>query len=122
MAVVVLAMAAGWWMTRPQPLPPPTATVLGWQAQAWWLAGDGHPGLQDGPARQARLAEPWGLARDGLRGVYLSDAGDNNRIRYLDRHGRLHTLAGGSEGLADGPAAQARFHTPSGIALGVISQ
>ena len=118
MAVVVLAMTAGWWLTRPQPLPPPAATVLGWQAQAWWLAGDGHPGLQDGPARQARFAEPWGLARDGLRGVYLSDAGDNNAIRYLDRQGRLHTLAGGSEGLADGPAAQARFHTPSGIALG----
>ena len=52
MAVVVLAMTAGWWLTRPQPLPPPAATVLGWQAQAWWLAGDGHPGLQDGPARQ----------------------------------------------------------------------
>ena len=117
MAVVVAGMAAGWWWTRPQPAAPAPATALAWQAQAWWLAGDGQPGLRNGPARQARLAEPWGIARDGLRGLYISDAGDNNRIRYLDIHGQLHDLAGSSEGYADGPAAQARLHTPSGIAL-----
>lgn len=117
MAAVVAGMVAGWWWTRPQPAPSVAATALGWQAQAWWLAGAGQPGPDNGPARQARFAEPWGLARDGLAGLYISDAGDNNRIRYLDIHGQLQTVAGSSEGYADGPAAQARLHTPSGIAL-----
>ena len=116
-AAVVVAMAAGFWLTRPQPLPTPSGTPLGWQAQAWWLAGDGHPGLRGGSARQARLGEPWGLARDGLQGLYIADAGDNNRIRYLGRDGELRELAGSQEGWRDGPAAQARLHTPSGIAL-----
>lgn len=117
MIATVVAMGAGVWWTRTQPVPPPGATPLGWQAQAWWLAGDGQPGRVDGAARSARFAEPWGLARDGLRGLYVSDAGDNNRIGYLDIHGRVQTVAGSGEGLLDGPAAQARFHTPSGIAL-----
>lgn len=117
MAAVGMAVAAGWWLTRPEVTAPSLGTALGWQAQAWWLAGDGHPGLQDGPARQARFAEPWGLARDGLRGLYVADAGDNNRIRYLASTGHLHDVAGSSEGFADGPAARAQLHTPSGIAL-----
>lgn len=117
-AVVLAAMAAAWWMTRPQPAPAVQATPLGWQAQAWWLAGDGTVGLVDGARQRARFAEPWGLARDGLRGVYISDAGDNNRIRYLAIDGSVRTVAGSGEGLRDGPAAQALLHTPSGLALG----
>ena len=119
-AVVVAAMAGGWWWTaRPRPtiaapLPPP----LGWQGVAHLVAGTGEAGQTDGARLEARFDEPWGLARDGWKGVYIADAGNSNRIRFLSLDGSITTVAGSTEGWRDGPAAQARFHTPSGLALG----
>lgn len=81
------------------------------------LAGDGHAGLQDGPALQARFADPYGLARHPDGRLYIADAGDNNRIRVLTPQASVSTLAGGEEGFRDGSGGEARFNTPSGLAL-----
>ena len=126
-ALVVVAMAAalaGTWRMEPsrpasvvREVLGPAPTPVAWPGHLQLLAGDGVQGLRDGAAAQARFADPWGVAvaRDGT--VYVSDAGDNNRIRSIRRDGTVATLAGGDEGFADGIGAAAMFDTPSGIAL-----
>jgi len=81
------------------------------------LAGDGSRGLRDGAAAQARYVDPFGVALDRAGNVYLSDAGDNNRIRKINSDGVVSTLAGSTEGYADGAGAAAQFSTPSGVAI-----
>ncbi len=96
---------------------PPAPTLIGGPAHIAVLAGDGVAGSQEGPATQARFSDPYGLvaAPDGR--LFIADGGDNNRIRVLERNGQLRTLAGGVEGFTDETGAQARFNTPSGLAL-----
>ena len=79
----------------------------------------GIEGLGDGgPATEARLLEPTGLALvDGT--IYITDTG-NNRIRQVDADGIITTFAGsGERGDAgdDGPALEAQFNGPSLIAV-----
>ncbi len=95
----------------------PAPTPVAWPGHLRLLAGDGVKGLRDGAAAQARFGDPWGLAvaRDGT--LYVADGGDSNRIRTIRRDGSVATLAGASEGFADGIGAAASFHTPSGIAI-----
>ncbi len=48
-------------------------------------------------------------------GHAVSDTG-NHRVLLLDRHGRVARVCGGpGEGMADGPAGQARFRLPQGL-------
>jgi DNA-binding beta-propeller fold protein YncE len=117
-AVTTLAVAAT-FLPRPvtEAVPAgPAPTPLGWTAQLQPLAGDGVPGLRDGAAAQARFSDPYALLALDDGGLLVADAGDNNRIRRIAADGSVSTLAGSSEGLADGSALQARFHTPSGLA------
>jgi len=79
------------------------------------LAGDGVAGFRDGSP--ARFADPWGIAVAADGRVFVADAGDNDRIRVIDRTGRSETFSGSVSGLADGPAGVARFDTPSGLAI-----
>ena len=128
-AVVVLATAAAaaWVGMRHRPAADAPATVaakavevaplLDWQPRVDALAGDGHVGFRDGPAAQAQFADPYGLALDPHGTLYVSDAGDNDRIRAVNPDGVVTTLAGGVEGFQDGQGAAARFDTPSGLAL-----
>jgi sugar lactone lactonase YvrE/murein DD-endopeptidase MepM/ murein hydrolase activator NlpD len=90
-----------------------------WAARVTTLAGDGKAGAVEGnmPLTVARFSDPYGVAVDEAGNIYIADAGDNNRIRKLTPGGATSTLAGGKEGFADGPGAQARFNTPSGIAI-----
>jgi sugar lactone lactonase YvrE len=82
------------------------------------LAGNGNPGLQDGVAGAARFHQPWGIVLDPHRGVFVTDS-DNHAIRRVDpTTGTVTTLAGkAEEGLIDGPGREARFSSPSGLAL-----
>ena len=81
------------------------------------LAGDGQPGDADGQGRAARFYAPVGLAVDKRGNVYVADT-YNDRIRRIAPDGVVTTLAGGAQpGNADGPAIDARFDTPTAIAV-----
>lgn len=80
------------------------------------FAGAGQ-GYLDGPAATARFYAPIGLAQDPVGNVYVAEAG-NYRIRRIDPAGNVTTLAGsGVRGFLDGPAGNARFSEPQGLAL-----
>lgn len=80
------------------------------------LAGTGE-GWRDGPGAQAQFHTPSGIALDAAGNVYVADTG-NHRIRRIGADGVVSTLAGdGVAGFADGPAAQARFDAPMGVAV-----
>ena len=89
------------------------------------LAGDMQAyGDGDGISPQATFYNPWGVAVDSATNVYVGDSG-NGTIRKITPGvftltlTSTLTLAGpdGSYGLADGPAAQGRFHQPFGVAV-----
>lgn len=96
----------------------PAPTPRGWRAHVTTLAGDGSPAFRDSvQPTQAAFSDPFGVAV-GLDGaVYVSDAGESNRIRKIALDGIVTTLAGEGEGFADGTGSQASFNTPSGLAL-----
>ena len=81
------------------------------------IAGSGAPGIDDGPALSATFSDPFGLAVDKRGNVIVADGGQSNRIRRVTTEGKVQTIAGSSEGFADGDALQAQFNTPSGIAI-----
>jgi DNA-binding beta-propeller fold protein YncE len=86
------------------------------------LAGTGQVGrrLDFAAAANARgvdLRSPWALALNGAS-LYIAMAG-SHQVWVLDLStGRLSVFAGtGREGIDDGPARQATFSQPSGLAL-----
>lgn len=80
------------------------------------LAGDGTAGYRDGSAAAARFNGPIGVAVDATGRVIVADT-YNDRVRAIDAAGTVSTIAGGpGPGLIDGPAADARFQTPCGVA------
>ncbi len=81
--------------------------------QVTTFAGTNVDGLVDGPAADSRFASPLGLALAADGKLYVADAG-NHRIRVI-AGGTVSTLAGTTEGFADGAAAAARFSSPSGV-------
>lgn len=83
------------------------------------IAGTGQPGDTDGPVTVARFRHPTGLAL-GPDGLYVADT-DNHAIRRIT-NGLVATIAGtGHAGFQDGEASQARFASPTGIAIGTTS-
>src|SRR6266404_486106 len=81
------------------------------------IAGAGHSGVEDGPARSASFSDPFGVAVDRRGAVFVSDGGEGNRIRRITTDGNVETIAGSTEGFADTDAHHAQFNTPSGIAI-----
>jgi hypothetical protein len=59
------------------------------------VAGTGAPGFagDGGPATDARLNTPAGLAFDGAGRLYIADQG-NDRVRRVDAGGMITTVAG----------------------------
>ena len=93
----------------------PLPRVVG--ARVTVFAGSGDQGLVDGPARQARLLFPNGMALDHSGNVIVADAG-NHAIRVIDPDGILTTLAGGNDwGMRDGSCEEAQFFSPRGVAV-----
>jgi hypothetical protein len=85
------------------------------------FAGTGKYGYSGdgGPATSARLNGPTGVAVDGQRNVYISDA-DNYRVRKVSPDGTITTVAGsGASGSSGdgGPATSARLNQPEGVAV-----
>jgi len=87
----------------------PVPTPIGWKANVTTIAGDGSPLV---------LSDPFGVAVAADGTIYIADAGESNRIRKISASGNVTTLAGGSEGFADGVGASASFNTPSALVLG----
>src|ERR1043165_9999427 len=112
--LVVLGSATAFFVYRLHHKPRPTP--IGWKARVTTVAGDGSPLVRDG--KQSGFADPFGvvIADDGT--IYVADAGESNRIRKISPDGSVTTLAGGSEGYADGVGSSASFNTPSALALG----
>ncbi|MGQ9525928.1 MAG: NHL domain-containing protein [Armatimonadota bacterium] len=85
------------------------------------VAGTGKPGFSGdgGPAVQAQLAFPTGLAVDAEGNLYIADT-DNQRIRKVARDGTISTVAGnGNQGFSGdgGPAVEAELVSPTGVAV-----
>jgi RHS repeat-associated protein len=77
------------------------------------VAGDGAPGLRDGPSAQARFSAPGGIAIDAQGNLYISDTG-NSAVRFISANGDVRTIAGdGTAGSDDSP--RPRFNGPAGI-------
>ena len=114
LVLVVLGSATAFFVYRL--LHKPRPTPIGWKARVTTVAGDGSPLVRDG--KQSGFADPFGvvIADDGT--IYVADAGESNRIRKISPDGSVATLAGGSEGFADGAGTSASFNTPSALALG----
>ena len=85
------------------------------------VAGDGTEGYggDGGPAVEAQLYGPTGVAVDGAGNLYIADS-FNLRIRKVDAAGVITTVAGdgtccyGGDG---GPATAAQLISPRGVAL-----
>lgn len=88
--------------------------ILAGMYQGWGFSGDG------GPAVEARIEGCGGIAVDSNGNIYFSDIG-NSCIRKIDANGIINTIAGipGSSGYNgdNGPATQALFNSPKGIAV-----
>lgn len=88
-----------------------TSTLAGTGRQ-WW---QGTP--TSGPAREVDLSSPWDLAWFGDR-LWIAMAGVHQLWTYDPGNGTVRVAAGTTnEGLVDGPAAEAWFAQPSGLAV-----
>ena len=86
------------------------------------IAGTGERGFagDGGPATQARLYDPSGVAVDRAGNLYIADSG-NHRIRRVSQSGTITTIAGTGErgfGGDGGPAVEAQLYYPRGVAVG----
>src|SRR4051812_11471915 len=91
------------------------------------VAGNSRAGFSGdgGPAVNAQLNAPQGLAVDAAGNLYIADS-QNNRIRLVTRDGVIQTFAGtgqpsfgGGPGSFNdgGPATNAYMHLPMGVAV-----
>ncbi|MBN8792778.1 MAG: gluconolaconase [Stenotrophomonas nitritireducens] len=87
------------------------------QGEVTTIAGSGRAGFADGSGRLAQFNGPMGVAVGADDRIYVADTW-NDRIRVIDPDGQVTTLAGGAQpGWVDGAGRQARFDTPTDLAL-----
>jgi len=86
------------------------------------VAGGGN--LKPGDGQQATLAElvsPEDVALDGAGNLYIADTFNHGRVRKVDTHGIITTVAGTGSLMGSAvngqPAAQAYFSRPTGLAV-----
>ena len=85
------------------------------------FAGNGIDGFKGdtGPAGEAQLSKPFGLALDKKWNLFIADRG-NNRVRRVNRQGIIHTVAGDGGFFFsgdNGPAYRASVAGPTGVVI-----
>lgn len=82
-----------------------------------FAGGDGGDGYDDGNANTALFSSPTGLTMDPGGDLIVADQ-ENHAIRKICvEDGQVTTVAGClEEGFADGPALEAKFNCPTGVA------
>lgn len=85
------------------------------------VAGTGDEGVggDGGPATEARLNKPRGVAVDAVGNLYIADS-DNHRIRKVDSKGMITTVAGSGDrgyGGDGGPATEAALNEPYAVTV-----
>lgn len=78
------------------------------------FAGSSY-GYEEGTGTAAKFGQPYNVASDAAGNVYISDT-NNHRIRKITPEGVVSTLAGGTQGDADGTGEDAQFNYPYGVA------
>ncbi|MBP0459774.1 NHL domain-containing thioredoxin family protein [Streptomyces montanisoli] len=87
-------------------------TIAGTGKQWWW-----HESPTSGPATEVPLSSPWDVAWWHDR-LWIAMAGVHQLWTYDPAAGTVEAVAGTTgEGLVDGPAEQALFAQPSGLAV-----
>ncbi len=82
------------------------------------VAGNGAAADKDGKADVAQFYSPDSIAV-GADGALWVGESSRHRVRMVSAAGEVTTPFGtGAAGFVDGPAATAKIHTPSGLALG----
>jgi sugar lactone lactonase YvrE len=76
-------------------------------------------GSSNGPAATALFNDPAAIVADAAGNLFIADS-QNHVIRKIGTNGSVSVFAGqtGMPGSSDGSGSQARFDTPSGIAVG----
>jgi sugar lactone lactonase YvrE len=95
------------------------AACLHAQDRVTTLAGQALiSGISNGPVATALFSDPAGLAADAAGNLFVADS-QNHIVRKIGANGLVSTFAGqaGTPGSNDGTASQARFDTPTGIAI-----
>lgn len=95
-----VALATAWYWPRPEA----PALTADWVAAVSVVAGD-------------QFTEPYGIAVAPDGTFYVADGAGGHRILAISPTGRVTTVAGSTEGFADGLGQSAQFSTPSGIAV-----
>ncbi len=79
------------------------------------LAGSTQ-GFVDGTGTNAQFFLPSGVALDGVGNLYVADPG-NHKIRKITPNGVVTTVAGSTQGFANGPGTTAKFDQPLGVTI-----
>jgi hypothetical protein len=73
-------------------------------------------GNNDGQGTEARFNYPRGIAIMENQTIIIADSG-NHRIRSIDIHGMVRTIAGSIKGCADGYGTNSKFNDPFDVAI-----
>ncbi|MBL4800265.1 MAG: hypothetical protein JKY45_00125 [Emcibacter sp.] len=90
--------------------------ISSYAAEMSVIAGNGEAGFKDG--KEARFNKPIRLSPFGPGRILVADIG-NHAIRIVSKDGTVTTIAGGpdKQGHKDGPAKDAMFNGPHGVAV-----